>query len=74
MFEIAEATKRRCRQPSNANVSSTYIFASARGAAGDARVSEGLTDSVTGSVTGSVPDDSPTIEMDDVGEHAKDCQ
>ncbi|OTA08647.1 hypothetical protein A9Z42_0003790 [Trichoderma parareesei] len=74
MFEIAEATKRRCRQPSNANVSSSYIFASARGAAGDARVSEGLTESVTGSVTGSVPDDSPTIEMDDAGEHAKDCQ
>ncbi|KAL7813875.1 hypothetical protein V8C44DRAFT_357218 [Trichoderma aethiopicum] len=70
MFEIAEAAKRRCRQPSNTNVSSSYISASARGAVEDERVSDGLSESVTGSV----PDDSPTIEMDDVGEHTKDCR
>ena len=70
MLEIAEAAKRRGRRQSNANVSSSYIFASARGAVESTLASE----SVTGSVTGSALDDSPAIEMEDVGERTKDCQ
>ncbi|RFU76561.1 het-domain-containing [Trichoderma arundinaceum] len=67
ILEIAEATKRRCRHPSDANTSSSYIFASMRGAM-DPHMFERLSESEAGSRLESARD----IEMEDIGNNLKD--
>ncbi|KAL7934641.1 hypothetical protein V8C35DRAFT_301465 [Trichoderma chlorosporum] len=68
ILEIANATKRRCRRPSNANVSSSYIFASMRGAMDDPDIFERLSESETGSGQ----DTTPGIEMENTGANSKE--
>ncbi|KAL6822813.1 heterokaryon incompatibility domain-containing protein [Trichoderma sp. SZMC 28015] len=59
ILEIAEATKRRYRRPSVANVSSAYIFASMRGAMDDPDIFERLSGSEIASEAATTQDTTP---------------
>ncbi|KAM0247622.1 hypothetical protein ACHAQJ_009762 [Trichoderma viride] len=69
ILEIAEATKRRNRQPSDANVSSAYVFALMRGAM-DPHMFEQLSEIEAGSAQESAPG----IEMESIGKTSKESR
>lgn len=72
ILEIAEATKRRYRCPSVANVSSAYIFASMRGAMDDPDIFERLSGSEIASEAATTQDTTPGIEMENTRDISKE--
>ncbi|KAL7793706.1 hypothetical protein V8C37DRAFT_401787 [Trichoderma ceciliae] len=69
ILEIAEATKRRCRHLPDANVPSSYIFASVRDAM-DPHIFEQLSESEAGSGQ----EITPGIELESIGNLYKDSR
>ncbi|KAL7906416.1 hypothetical protein GGI35DRAFT_108468 [Trichoderma velutinum] len=72
ILEIAEATKRRYRRPSVANVSSAYIFASMRGAMDDPDMFERLSESEVASEVATTQDTTPGIGMENTRDISKE--